>query len=502
MRAWTLVLAGAGLGLAAAAAQAATLRIGLQEDPDALDPARSGTFVGRVVMAAFCDKLIDVDEKLGFRPQLATEWSWSPDNRALTLKLRDGVVFHDGEAMDAEAVKANLERYRSAPESQRKSELKPVQNVAVVDAHTVRIELSEPYAPLLGVLSDRAGMMMSPRAVAGTGAAVADKPVCSGPFRFVERVAQQRIVFDRFDRYWDAKSVHFDRVVYTPVPDSTVRLANLQAGALDVIERVSPTDTKAVRGDRRVKLIESTALGYNLISFNLGNTGRADTPIGREAKVREAFELSLDRKALNDVVFDGLFVPSNQPQAPGAAWYDAEHPVPARDVARAKALLAQLGTPRVTFTLMLPNSPVEMQVGQVIQSMAAEAGFDVRLQATEAATLTLTTASGNYQAALTIWSGRADPDGNVSYWLACNGFLNWGKYCDPKLDAALAAARATTDAGERAGFYRQAADIYLAARPALFLYHFRWFWGVGQKLQGFVPHPDGIIRLQGLRMAS
>jgi peptide/nickel transport system substrate-binding protein len=500
MRAWALVLAAAWLGGAAAGVQAATLRIGLQEDPDALDPARGGSFVGRVVMAAFCDKLVDVDEKLGFRPQLATAWSWSPDNRALTLTLRDGVLFHDGEAMDAVAVKANLDRYRSAPESQRKSELKPVQNVVVVDGHTVRLELSEPYAPLLGVLSDRAGMMMSPKAIAGPGAAVADKPVCSGPFRFVERVAQQRIVFDRFDRYWDAPSVHFDRVIYSPVPDSTVRLANLRAGALDVIERVSPTDIKAVRSDAQLQLIDSTALGYNLISFNLGNTGRADTPIGKDARVREAFELSLDRQALNQVVFDGLFVPSNQPQAPGTTYYDANHPVPPRDVAKAKALLAQAGTPRVAFTLLVPNSPVDMQVGQVIQSMAAEAGFDVRLQATEAATLTMATASGDYQAALTIWSGRADPDGNVSYWLSCNGFLNWGKYCDPRLDAALAAARATTDASARTALYHQAADIYLAARPVLFLYHFRWVWGVSQKLQGFVPYPDGIVRLQGLRM--
>lgn len=501
MRARALAFAVAWLGFSAMCADAATLRIGLQEDPDALDPARGGSFVGRVVMAAFCDKLIDVDEKLGFRPQLATAWAWSPDNRALTLTLRDGVVFHDGETMDAAAVKANLDRYRSAPESVRKSEMKPVENVVVVDARTVRIELSEPYAPLLGVLSDRAGMMMSPRAIAANGGAVADKPICSGPFRFVERIAQQRIVFDRFDRYWNAPSVHFDRVIYSPMPDTTVRLANLQAGSLDMIERVSPTDVKAVRADRRVKLIESTALGYNLISFNLGNTGRADTPIGRNAKVREAFELSLDRTALNEVVFDGLFVPSNQPQAPGAAYYDADHPVPRRDVARARALLAELGTPRVPFTLMVANSPVDTQVGQVIQSMAAEAGFDVKLQATEAATLTATTASGDYQAALVIWSGRADPDGNISIWLACNGFLNWGKYCDPKLDTALAAARATTDVTERGKYYRQAADLYLAARPALFLYHFRWLWGVSQKVEGFVPYPDGIIRLQGVRLS-
>jgi len=193
------LIAAIGLSLAGGV-QAATLRIGLQEDPDALDPARGGTFIGRVVMAAFCDKLVDVDPKLGFRAQLATRWSWSADNRALTLELRDGVLFHDGEKLDAEAVKLNLDRYRTAPESQRKAELRPVQNVVVVDPRTVRIELSEPYAPLVGVLSDRAGMILSPKALPGLGAGTVEKPACSGPFRYVERVAQQRIVFDRFDQ--------------------------------------------------------------------------------------------------------------------------------------------------------------------------------------------------------------------------------------------------------------------------------------------------------------
>src|SRR6185312_6182453 len=137
------------LALACAPAFASgTLRIGLNEDPDALDPARGGTFVGRIVFAAVCDKLIDIDAKNAFVPQLATAWQWSPDNLALTLTLRDGVQFHDGSKMDAESVKANLERYRSAPESVRKSELKPVTSVEVIDPHTVRLHLARPYAPL------------------------------------------------------------------------------------------------------------------------------------------------------------------------------------------------------------------------------------------------------------------------------------------------------------------------------------------------------------------
>src|SRR5689334_12663766 len=114
------------LGIAQLPAAAQTLRIGLQEDPDRLDPAQGGTFVGRIVFAALCDKLIDIDAKLGYLPQLATEWAWENDGKALRLKLRSGVVFHDGEPFDAEAVKVNLDRYRAADYSRRKGEVKSI----------------------------------------------------------------------------------------------------------------------------------------------------------------------------------------------------------------------------------------------------------------------------------------------------------------------------------------------------------------------------------------
>ncbi len=192
-------------------AQAATLRIGLNEDPDALDPARGGSFVGRVVFAAVCDKLVDIDAQNDFVPQLATSWVWSPDNLVLTVTLRDGVTFHDGEAMDADAVKVNLERYRAAPESLRKGELKPVSSVEVVDPHTVRLHLSQPYAPLVAVLADRAGMMISPKAL---GRDVTPDLPCAGPFKLTERVAQDRIVVDRFPGYWNAAAIKLDRIVY------------------------------------------------------------------------------------------------------------------------------------------------------------------------------------------------------------------------------------------------------------------------------------------------
>jgi len=470
-----------------------TLRIGLNEDPDALDPARGGSFVGRLVFAATCDKLVDTDQNNGFVPQLATSWSWSADNLALTLTLRDGVRFQDGEPLDAEAARVNLERYRNAPESLRKGELKPVSAVEVLDPKTIRLQLAQPYAPLVAALSDRAGMMISPKGIARLGARLADELPCAGPFKLTERVAQDRIVVDRFPGYWDAGSIKLDRVIYQPLPDTTVRLVNLQAGQLDMIERMGPTDAAQVKANPKLRLIAQAALAYYTLALNLAEGSPLHDPA-----VREALEASIDREALNQVVMDGQFIPSNQFEAPGSRYYNAARPVPPRDLARAKALLARTGTPHPAFTITVGNQPVESQAAQVIQSMASEAGFEVKLRAVEANTLIAAGKAGDFHALLAIWSGRVDPDGNVSIWLASDGFLNWGKYNSPKFDDILRRARAVTDIAARQALYRDLTDVYLTDRPHIVLYHLKWLWGLSDKVSGFAPMPDGLIRLRGV----
>jgi len=243
------------LSLAAALPSfAQALRIGLAEDPDVLDPTLARTFVGRIVFAALCDKLLDLDEKLAIVPQLATSHEWSPDYKALTLKLRQGVTFHDGEKFDAAAVKFNIERHKTMQGSNRRGELAPVTSVDVVDPQTVRLNLAAPFAPLLAVLTDRSGMMVSPKAAQAAGDKFGAAPVCSGPFRFVERVAQDRIVFERYANYWNKGAIHFDKVTYLPLIDATVRLANLKSGQLDLIERVAPSDIPALGKDSRAEV--------------------------------------------------------------------------------------------------------------------------------------------------------------------------------------------------------------------------------------------------------
>ncbi|HUK11302.1 MAG TPA: ABC transporter substrate-binding protein [Stellaceae bacterium] len=491
----------AGLLLASSCAVASAesvLRIGLNEDPDILDPTLARTFVGRIVFMALCDKLFDITPDLKIVPQLATGYKWEDDNKSLVISIRDGVLFQDGEPMNASAVKYSIERHLTFPGTTRKGEISPVTSVTVVDDHTVRLSLNQPFSPLLAALSDRAGMIVSPKAAEAEGDKFGNNPVCAGPYKFVERVPQDRIVVEKFDKYWNKDKIKIDRVVYQPIPDTSVRLANLRSGSLDMIERVPPTDVPTVKSDGKLNLMEIGSIAYLGITINTNNGAQSKNPLGQDERVRQALSLSIDRNALSQVVFNGEAVPGNQFEPPGNFYYDKDLPVPARDLDKAKALLKAAGVEHPSFTLMVPNSTVEQQVAQVIQSMAAEAGFDIKLQATEFASSLQLSTKGEMQAFQIGWSGRVDPDGNIYNFVTCNAPLNDGHYCNPEVDKELKAAREVDDPAERLKHYKRATEIMLKELPIIYLYHQKLIYALDKKVTGFVPYPDGLIRLQGM----
>jgi peptide/nickel transport system substrate-binding protein len=497
---WKATLSALALICAAVPAGAQTLRIGLAEDPDALDPTLARTFVGRVVFAALCDKLFDIDEKLNIVPQLATGYQWSADNKALTIKLRGDVRFHDGEKFDAQAVKFNIERHKTMAGSNRSGELRPVTGVDVIDASSVRLNLAAPFSPLLAALADRAGMMVSPKAAQAAGAQFAAKPVCSGPYRFVERVPQDRMVFERFADYWNKSAIHFDKVIYTPIPDATVRLANLKSGQLDFAERVAASDMDALRKDKRFKVASITEIGYQGITINVGKSEQAQkNPLGRDARVREAFELSLDRAGLAQVVMDNEATVGNQWVAPNNPYYAKGVPVPKRNVERARALLKQAGVTNPSFTLMTPTTSDAQRLALVVQAMSKDAGFDVKIQATEFATSLNLADKGDYEAYVLAWSGRADPDGNLYSFDACKQPLNYAGYCVAEVDAWLNESRTLRDPAERKRVYDRIAARVLADRPIIYLYHRNWLWAYNAKLVGVRNVPDGLLRVTDLK---
>ena len=486
--------------LGATSVHAATLRMAIQEDPDALDPDQGGTYGGRVIFAALCDKLVDIGPDLTIEPMLATGWEWSDDNLALTMTLREGVVFHDGEPFDAEAVRYNIERSKTLDESRRKAELAQVERVEVVNDHEVTLHLSQPFAPLLAQLSDRAGMMVSPKAAEELGANFPTAPACSGPFEFVERIAQDSITVRKFADYWNADDIHLDEVIYRYVEDPTVRLAQLRAGDIDIAERVAATDLDIVRDDPNLELVSIVGLGVSHLQINTDRGERAQTPLGQNAQVRQALELAIDRNIINQVAFDGGFLPGNQLVTPESPFYIKEFPIPERDVEQARTLLAEAGFDRVPVELMVENAAMNVRAAQIIQSMAGEAGFDITVQPLETATAVQSLFAGNFEMFIANWSGRADPDGNLHTILTCEGSQNHGHYCNEELDAALNAARAASDFDERYAHYQEAAEIYLAELPTIPIYHLTWFFGVNERVQGLVPGPDALTRLQGMRI--
>jgi SAM-dependent methyltransferase len=209
---------------------------------------------------------------------------------------------------------------------------------------------------------------------------------------------------------------------------------------------------------------------------------------------------ALPCKAINQVVFDGLYAPNNQTEVPHSIFWNPAHPVPERDLDGAQALLQQAGVKHTTFTLRLANTPVDAQIGEVIQAMAKDAGFDVKLEQLESNTSNARNLAGDFDVALLTWSGRADPDANVSIWMACNGPFNFGAYCDPTMDALLKQGRETRDTDKRVAIYRKVADQYLSDMPQIILFNYTWIWALSDRVEGFVPNRDGLIRPQGLRL--
>jgi peptide/nickel transport system substrate-binding protein len=488
-------------------AQKKTLVIGLNQDPDILDPTPARTYVGRIVFASMCEKLYEIDGNLNIHPQLAAEMPRFTDGgKTVTIKLRSGVKFNDGTPMDAAAAKFSLDRHRDMKGSMRKSELAQVTEVEVVDPLTVRIRLAKPFSPIVAALADRSGMLVSPTQARKLDDKFGTAPVCVGPWAFVERIAQDRIVLEKSPHYFDPGQAKFDRLVFRIIPDDNVRVANLRSGDIDVDQRIAPTEAQSLRKEGKFTVVGITGIGYDGITINIHNKtgkhaprGDLGTPLANDPRVREALELSIDRDALNQVAWEGQFTPGCGPLPPNSPYFDKSRQCPKRDVARAKKLLADAGLAGgYTFEMTIVNNPQERRVGEIIQGMAKEAGFNITLRPAEFASALTENDAGKHQAFQIGWSGRVDPDAEIHQFHACGASLNQSNVCDEDLDALLNKAREVSDQKERVELYRKAMDKIGARRNIIYLYHRSYIVAFPKNLTGYRPVPDGLIRLKGV----
>jgi peptide/nickel transport system substrate-binding protein len=413
------------------------------------------------------------------------------------------VTFNDGTPVDAEAVKYSFNRHATMSGSARKGDVASLDHIEVIDPLTVRFVLKNADVVFLSHLGIRAGVLVSPKAAEAAGKDFSLNPVCAGPYKFTERVAQDRIVIDRVPGYWDAANYHFSRVTFRPIPDSTVRLANLRAGTIDINMNIPPTEVEAVRKDPKLKLMAFDGLGYTGITFNFARSAPGQTPLGTDPRVRKALELAIDRDAIVNVVFAGIHAPIAQPVPPTSPFYIASIKPPARDVAKAKALLAEAGvkTP-FTVNLTVINAPEAIQTAEIIQATAAEAGFDIKLNTMEFVSSLDTVEKGNYAAYMVGWTGRPDADGNIGDLLYSGAPINWVGYKNPTFDTLIDDARGTPDMARRLGYYTKAFELLHQEQPIMYLYAARWIFGMSSKVEGFVPVADGMLRLNGVKMTK
>jgi peptide/nickel transport system substrate-binding protein len=498
------VLSGAvatGLAVRPAAAdtpkKGGTLRVGFYIEAATMDPHLSGSKIDRQVYHNIYEPLVTLDTKLGIQPGLAESWQ-QPDPKTLILKLRRGVKFHDGTDFNAAAAKFNFDRMKTEPKSVRKGELANVDTVDVVDPFTIRISLKKPDAALLATLTDRAGMMISPKVVQERGVELGRnaKGAGTGPFEFVEWVKDAHLVLKRNDSYWNKQGgPYLDRIRYRPIPDDTVKLQSLQSGEIDVMDYVQPRDVAAVKADRNVVVLDVPSLAD--FAYQLNHT----RPPFNSKALRQAVAYALDLQQIVKGVWLDVGVPANGPIPPTSWAYDKSIPFIRRDLARAKAKLAEGGQPNgFSFTMTTNNIPINVQEAEVIQAQLNEAGITLKIKLVDSATLISDGNSRNFEMISYQWSGRPDPDGNTyQFFRSTPGTsLNWSGISNPAIDSVLDKSREAPTQAERKKLFSELTRLLQDELPMIFIVHPIEPKAFSPRVQGYDPVPDGMMRFRSV----
>jgi peptide/nickel transport system substrate-binding protein len=474
-----------------------TLRVGFYIEAATMDPHLSGSKIDRQVYHNLYEPLLVLDVKLGLRPGLAESWQ-QVDPKTLVFKIQRGVKFHDGTDFNAEVARFNFNRMKTDPKSVRKGETANIESVDVVDSHTIRLNLRRPDASLLAALTDRAGMMVSPKVVQERGPDLERnaRGAGTGPFEFVEWVKDDHILLRRNDNYWNKQAgPYLDQIRYRPIPDDTVKLASLQSGEIDVMDYVQPRDVAAVKADKNVVVVDVPSLA----SFGyLMNHTKA--PFNNKA-LRQAVVSALDIDQIVKAVWLGVGVPSNGPIPPSSWAYDSTIPTEKRDLAKVKAKLAEGGQPSgFAFSVTTNNIPINVQEVEVMQAQLAEAGITMKIKLVDSAALLSDGNNKNYEMISYQWSGRPDPDGNTfQFFKTAQGIsLNWSGVSNPKIDALLDKSREVSDRNERKKIFSDLTRLLHEEATMAFIVHPIEPKAFNPRVQGYEPIPDGMMRFKNV----
>ena len=507
-----LVMLAAVVAGPAAAQPAGTLVVGLVAEPVNLDPAQVTDLNSNRVGRRIVETLVTFpEEKTEVIPGLAESWTISKDGLQYTFKLRKGITFHDGTPFNAAAVKFSIERQIDPDHPANKLGKYPFANyffgnvkaVEVLSDDRVAFLLKEPRASFLAVLTAAAASIVSPTAVMKSGQDYPSQPVGTGPFKFVSWDRGQRVVLEKYPKYWKGP-VKIERVVFRPIVEDQARLTELLTGQLDLIVGVPADFVGQLESSAKVGVLKQT--GVHVWYLGINNQKK---PFD-DRRVRQALNYAVDKDAIVRDVLKGTGTPSKGPVQPNTWGAEPGLKVYPHDPARAKKLLAEAGYPNgFTTTLWVPESGSGMQapvaMSTVIQSNLKAVGVTVTLQTMEwGAYLAKLRSKEQELFALSWMAGMEDPDMvmypllHSSQWTP-NG-PNRALYKNDTFDRLLTEARHTTDQAKRAALYKQAQKILIEDAPWVFIDHEVQIAALSKRVQGFKLHPSFDLRVETISL--
>jgi len=494
-------LAGAGalaLDLPAHAQSAGTLRVSANVNPSSLDPATGRSGGDHQFLYPLYDTLVQWDQKtLEARPGLAQAWNYK-DDLTLVLDLRPGVTFHDGTQMDAEAVRFNLERSRADQKSNIKVDLASIESVSVSGPLQVTIKLKAPDRSVPLVLSDRAGMMVSPAAVKAGGGAIDRAPVGAGPWKFGKWDDGAIVTYERFPAYWDKGLPKVDRLEMKIIPEVNTGVRSVTAGENDIVVAVPPIQKPQLERAGKLQVFAGTTLYLHMIYIDFSK------PPFNDVRVRRALNLAIDRDAFVKLTMGGLAEPATTVY-PKAYWpHDPSLTgILAFDPDKARALLKEAGTPEVTFTGIGYSDQAAIQKKEVLMEMWTRVGFRPKMRA---ASVVEGSTSFFFQRQVDMFiaaiTPRPDPS-MVPYTIFGKASpYNGGRQEIPGMEEALQASRAGATPSHRKANLSRVQRIALEQAVFVPLAFDMNVTAMSRKFTGFEPNMMGRPRYERVRQAG
>lgn len=490
------LLAHSGFGscaLAATPRYGGTLTVGVEEDSRGFDPIKAGFLSpqARSIAMAIEERLFGMDEKGKLIPELALSAIPSKDRRSWTIRLHKGISFHDGTPFNADAVVYHWTRLLDPKNHFRGLvTMQPVESVTKVDEFTVRFRLKHPWAPFLdGIASTNsiAAYIPSPKAVADGRQDRA--PVGTGPFRFKEWIAGDRLVAVRNSNYRHKGKPYLDSVVFRTVPDMQTRFAGLQSGELDLILTDRGASVVQAREDGSLRLYSSKATGAETFLFNTSRPPLNDVRVRRAlaSAWNQEFYIKASYKDTIPVAHD----PFGGALACGDLGYQEFNPE------KGKRLIAEYGKP-VNLELQVTNTPRGKEFGEIIQRMLKEIGVSVTVTPLTLGQRNKRVFAGDYQ--MTGWQifDATDMGPTLYANLYSKSETNFSRYQDPEIDRLLTTIQMSTNGKERqkalCGVARQVND------QAVFLYRggIRYNAIAKAEVEGIAGVEHGIVRVRDL----